>query len=229
MNYQMMDYEIDMVMCIDVSGSMTPFLDQVKDKVLNFGNMFIEQMQEDRSEVEVTRLRVKVIAFRDYEKDSVPMQESRFFVLPEEEAEFASFVNSLTADGGGDIPENALEALALALKSDWTTNPQKRHGVFMFTDAPALPLGKRAGFTGYPSGMPKDLPQLSSWWHGTDQSFRSNFNFKAGRFIAFVPNAEPWTQLQTWKNAWVYFTQEAGKGLEDVDLATAIDLFVHSI
>lgn len=37
-----------------------------------------------------------------------------------------SFVNSIEAKSGGDDPEHALEAIALVLKSDWTTGESKR-------------------------------------------------------------------------------------------------------
>ena len=130
--------------------------------------------------------------------------------------------------GGGDIPENALEAIALALKSDWTTDGSKRrHVILVFSDAPALPLGARAGSSGYPSGMPADIAQLGAWWEATDQTLGSNYQAKAGRLVAFVPNAEPWTELQAWNRYWPAFSP-AGTGLPDVDIQSAIDLVVGS-
>ena len=223
---QMGDYNVDIVMCIDATGSMAHIIDEVKSNALSFYQRFVDAMEEN--DKDVSQLRIKVIAFRDYGVDSEPMQESRFFLLPDENEEFRGFVQGITAQGGGDAAENALEAIALALKSDWTTGGSKRrHAILVFSDAPALPLGERAGNAAYPSGMPADLAQLGAWWEQTDQTLDSNYQKQAGRLVAFVPNAEPWTELQAWNRYWPAFSP-AGTGLPDVDIQAAIDLMVGS-
>ena len=169
-----------------------------------------------------------MIAFRDYGCDAEPMKESQFFTLPDDNEAFKAFVSGIEAQGGGDAPENALEAIALALKSDWTTGGSKRrHAILVFSDAPALPLGARADSPSYPAGMPKDIAQLGAWWECTDQTLGSTYQAKAGRLIAFVPNAEPWTDISAWNRYWPAFSP-AGTGLEDVDIQSAIDLMVGS-
>ena len=61
--------------------------------------------------------------------------------MPKQSFEFKKFVSSIEACGGGNGPENALEAIALALKSEWTTSGAKRrHVIFVFSDALALSL-----------------------------------------------------------------------------------------
>ena len=226
MSGQMGDYNVDIVMCIDATGSMGPIIEEVKTNALSFYQKFVEAMEEN--EKEVAQLRIKVIVFRDFGCDSEPMTESKFFTLPDENEQFRNCVASIEACGGGDGPENALEAIALALKSEWTTGGSKRrHAILVFSDAPALPLGERAGSSSYPSGMPADLAQLGAWWHGTDQTLTSAYQPKAGRLIAFVPNAEPWTELQAWNRYWPAFSP-AGTGLSDVDIQAAIDLLVGS-
>ena len=220
------DYNVDIVMCIDATGSMSPILNTVKENALSFYGKFVDAMEEADKTVEV--LRIKVIAFRDYGCDTEPMVESQFFTLPDDDAAFQEFVNGIQARGGGDGPENALEAIALALKSEWTTGGSKRrHAVLMFSDAQALPLDARATASSYPAGMPKDLGELGAWWEGTDQSLSSTYQPAAGRLVAFVPNASPWTELQAWNRYWPAFSN-AGTGLSDVDLQAAIDLLVGS-
>lgn len=220
------DYNVDIVMCIDATGSMSPIIDTVKANALSFYQRFVDAMEENDKSVE--QLRVKVIVFRDYGCDAEPMVESEFYTLPEQTDAFKNFVNDIKAAGGGDGPENALEAIALALKSNWTTEGAKRrHAVLVFSDAPALQLSDRAGCAGYPSGMPADLAQLGSWWEGTDQTLCSTYQPKAGRLVAFVPNAEPWTIMQAWNRYWPAFSA-AGTGLDDVDIQSAIDLLVGS-
>ena len=220
------DYNVDIVMCIDATGSMSPILNEVKDNALSFYQKFVDAMEEaDKS---IDQLRIKVIAFRDYGVDSEPMTESEFFNLPEQNDEFKACVNGIDATGGGDTPENALEAIALALKSDWTTSGAKRrHAIPVFTDAPALALGERKDSPNYPSAMPENLAQLGAWWEGTDQTLSSTYQPKAGRLVAFVPNAEPWTELQVCNRYWPAFSK-AGTGLSDVDIQSAIDLLVGS-
>lgn len=220
------DYCVDIVMCIDATGSMAPIINEVKNNALSFYQKFVDGMEEaDKS---VDQLRIKVIVFRDYICDTEPMVESEFFTLPDQSSAFRKFVSDIEASGGGDTPENALEAIALALKSKWTTGGSKRrHAILVFSDAPALPLGERADCPNYPSGLPRTLAQLGSWWEGTDQTLGSTYQPKYGRLVAFVPNAEPWTELQAWNRYWPAFSP-AGTGLKDVDIQSAIDLMVGS-
>ena len=219
-------YNVDIVMCIDATGSMSPIIEKVKANALSFNRHFVEAMEENGKQVGT--LRVKVIAFRDYGCDEVPMQESPFYTLPEEDGAFNDFVAGITATGGGDGPENALEAIALALKSDWTTGGyRRRHAILLFTDAPALPLGARASSPSYPSDLPKTLAELGAWWEGADQSLGSTYQPKAGRLVAFAPDAEPWSDLQTWNRYWPAVSA-AGEGLSEVDMAAAIELLVNS-
>jgi len=221
------DYFIDIVMCIDGTGSMSPIIDEVKSNALSFYKKFITALEaQDKHAAQV---RIKVIVFRDYECDTNPMEESEFFLLPDQDREFNEFVSNIRAEGGGDIPENALEAIALALKSDWTTGGSKRrHAVLVFTDAEALELQARAGSANYPEGMPKDLGQLGEWWEGLDQTMGSTYQMKAGRLVIFAPSAYPWTNIQAWNRVWTTFST-AGHGLDDVEITNAIELLVGSV
>lgn len=224
--YIQSDYNVDLVICIDATGSMDPILDEVKRTAMSFYHLFQEGMEA--SGKNVTQLRVKVIAFRDYEIDAQPMVQSRFFVLPEEEVQLQAFVDGIEASGGGDEPECALEALATALNSDWvTTGAKRRHAVLLFTDASAHPLAERAGCPGYPRDLPRTLPDLGAWWSGTTQKFYSKFQPKNGRLVAFVPHKEPWISLQTWNNYWPSFTENCG--LEGLNIQEAINLLVSSV
>ena len=221
------NYCIDIVMCIDATGSMSPILNEVKKNALSFYEIFEEAMEDQQKTVD--RLRVKVIAFRDYIIDSEPMKESRFFRLPEESADFRRFVDSIEASGGGDTPECALEAVARAMRSDWTTDGEKqRHVILVFTDAPALPLGERADCPGYPKDMPESLAALGAWWEGVDQEFSGTYRVNAGRLVVFSPDCEPWRSMEVWNRYW-HAASAAGCGLEGVDMASVCDLLVGSM
>ena len=65
---QGLDYNVDIVMCIDATGSMSPIIEEVKTNALSFYKKFVAEMDEANKRVE--QLRIKVIVFRDYECDT---------------------------------------------------------------------------------------------------------------------------------------------------------------
>lgn len=221
----MSEYCVDIVMCIDATGSMAPILDEVKRNALSLYSLFLDGMEMGNKTVDA--MRVKVIAFRDYICDAEPMVESKFFVLPNESVQLKAFLDKIEASGGGDTPECAFEAISIALKSDWTTEGSKRrHVIAIFTDAPALPLQERADCLNYPRNIPKTMKEFSSWWEGTSQDFLGTYQKKAGRLVAFVPNDETWTQFESWNRFVSVYT--GGKGCGNLDMATIIDTIVGS-
>ena len=94
----------------------------------------------------------------------------------------------------------------------------------MFTDAPALAFGERAGSPGYPQGMPENLAQLGAWWEGTDQGVV--VDQKAKRLVIFAPNAEPWTEMQAWNKIWVTYSPAGIGGLDHEQMQRVIDIMV---
>lgn len=218
---QSLDYNVDIVMCIDATGSMTPIISEVKANAMMLRQQFIDEMKLKGKRVE--KLRIKVIVFRDYGCDKEPMVESKFFNLDEEKEEFNAFVESITATGGGDGPENALEALALAIKSDWVkTGAVRRHVILMYTDSCALSFSARRDSDKYPYDMPEDLAELHDWWEGQDMEAR------AKRLIIFAPEAEPWNSMVDWQSTFLIASQ-AGAGCSDSDMQTCIRVLVNSI
>lgn len=139
-------------------------------------------------------MRVKIVAFKDFAFDEKPIIESRFFVFDRESGELQKFLSEIETGGGGDAAENALEALALAIKSDWVhTGRIRRHLIVMCTDAPALPLGERKECAGYPKDMPKDFDELTDMWENSVMEKR------ARRMLIFAPEAYPWRyEMQDW-------------------------------
>src|ERR687897_3908073 len=133
-------YAVDICFCIDVTGSMSPILDRVKDNALSFYDDVQKNLTDKGKNVD--ELRVRVIAFRDVKADgAAALQESPFYTLPAEQPGFAEFVRGLVPEGGGDAPESGLEAVALAINSPWTTSgDRRRQGIVVWTDSPAQPL-----------------------------------------------------------------------------------------
>ncbi len=200
-----LDVYADIVYCLDLTSSMKPIIDKVKETALTLHDK-LQHVMSTNYQRSIKQLRIKVIGFRDaYCDASKAFEISRFFYLPEEAAEFKSFVDGLEPKGGGDIPENALEALALAIKSDWCktidNSIRKRHIVIMFTDAPAHPLEKSKDGTDsyYPEGMPAEYVDLVDWWCSQGKLASGTcveMDPIAKRIAVYAPEScEPWTDI----------------------------------
>lgn len=197
---------VDIVFCIDVTRSMAPIINTVKNLTLDLYDDLVDNMRTANNRI-VQQLRVKVIAFRDYYCDGpYAMEESDFFTLPKQKTEFRDFIASLEAKGGGDDPENALEAIALAMKSDWKrasnyNTERARNVVIVFTDASAHPLEKSADGVSefYPADMVKNYSELHEAWCGQDTCMNASqytMDPMAERLIIFAPeDAYPWNDI----------------------------------
>lgn len=153
-NGQFGEYNIDICLCIDKTGSMSPIIDTVKENALNLYQDIRNSLEKKGKHV--SRLRVKVIWFGDYLANKTPLVMSNFLTLPDEMEQFTRLVNGVYTDGGGDEPEDGLEALAYAMGSDWCKDGwRKRHIIALFTDASAHDLGHGRSASAYPfTGMP---------------------------------------------------------------------------
>ena len=223
-------YCVDVTMLIDATGSMAPIIEKVKADAMNFCDKFHRAMDDNGKNVD--QLRIRVIAFRDYAYTDCPaMESSEFFSLPEQNEAFRAYVSNIVAKGGGDEPESALEAMALAMRSDWTTaGSKRRHVVLVFTDASAAQLNdsRRTGHSEYPANMPKSMAELSEMWVGGSQTLGGMPEERYSRLVAFAPNAFPWNELPSWNNVWNCFSK-AGEGLAEFDIDTAIQILVNSV
>lgn len=84
-NYSL-KYNVDIVMCIDATGSMNGILDTVKSNALNFYGDLINSMRKKGKQV--NDMRIKVIAFRDYVADGEnAMLATDFFRMPRKSQE----------------------------------------------------------------------------------------------------------------------------------------------
>lgn len=226
-NYKM-TYNVDMVFCIDCTGSMDNIIEMVKNNALNFYQDVTDVMEKKHKHI--TQLRVRVVAFRDYKADGEnAMMVTEFFKLPQEAEEFEKCVRSLKAEGGGDDPENGLEALAYAIKSKWDTEGmKKRHVIVVWTDAPTHYLGHGSDCANYPKNMAKDIKELSEWWGGEGQQ-NGVMDDNAKRLVLYAPDAPDWNVIaKNWNNV-LWFPSEAGKGLESLDYSEIIETIANSV
>ena len=179
---------VDVVMCIDVTGSMYDIINTVKRNAIGFYDAFLTCCETHG--IQLTGLNTQVIAFRDKNVDYNWLQTSPTYWLPDEQTEFNSFVNSLYADGGGDTPESGLEALQAAFnKTDWSVDDgYHRQVIILWTDAPYLVGSSYTDLT-------EDM--LEAQWN-TMPSGR--------RLVLFAPysseygNRGSWGNMDSWKN-----------------------------
>jgi hypothetical protein len=223
---QQLKYNVDIVLCIDSTGSMSPVINDVKANALKFYVDLSENMNAKGKAID--DLRLKVIEFRDFYADGDrAFKESDFFALPSQSIQFKQLVDQIYADGGGDEPENGLEALAVAIKSNWNKDGDKRRQlIVVWTDASAHTLEKNAGFKpgNYPANIPASFDDLTDAWEG--QEF---MNPSSKRLIIYSPDSYPWTSIaNNWTNT-IHFASQAGYGLSDIEYNTIVDAIANSI
>lgn len=225
-NYSL-KYNVDIVMCMDATGSMGSLLNTVKANALSFYSDLTGAMGKKAKHID--ELRVRIIAFRDYLEDGEnAMLATDFYSLPDDTAEFERLVKSIEPFGGGDEPEDGLEALAYAMKSKWTTGGNKRrHIIILWSDdgTHALGFGKRA--ENYPPKMARDFEELTEWWGDANQPGLMDNNAK--RLLIYAPEKKYWSTISdSWDNV-IHFPSEAGKGLQGLEYEEILDAIANSI
>ncbi len=127
--------DLDLIFCIDVTGSMADDIAGVKAVASNI---------VDRIVAKGKSYRVAIIAYRDWD-DSVMFEDYPF---SSDKATIMANINSLSVGGGGDTPEAVLEALMRGIDSrsvdGWRNNVNKQ--IILMGDAPPH-APSREGFT----------------------------------------------------------------------------------
>lgn len=199
------NYPIDIVFCIDVTGSMHDCIENVKKMAVNFKDAFLDKMNELGKQCS-GGIRTKVIAFRD-EKIGEKMEVSPFFKMPDQEDEFKDFVQGLKEEGGGDEPESAYEALIEAFNSEWVNEGAKRRWVtVLFTDAPA---------------HNEKFEKLVDTWNALEHNFK--------RLVIFAPDHASWTDFTGQAQNTLLYQSKAGEGLEEHDKDAILAALAASI
>jgi hypothetical protein len=223
-------YAVDIVFCIDVTGSMHPVIDEVKANALGFHDR-LNGVMGDKGKA-IDQLRVRVVAFRDFaDRADDALETTGFLTLPDQATDFSAFVHGLRATGGGDAPESGLEALSTAIDSPWEHGfDRRRHVIVMFSDAPAHALGdprSRAART-HPQSIPSSLDDLFEAW-GYPGSQSATMENTAKRLLIFTPDTDPWNVIAAdWNNS-IFVASKAGAGLEEIEMDEIINAIANSI
>lgn len=193
---------VDVVMCMDVTGSMSGLINTVKKNALNFYDIFEKACVE--SNIILSSLNTQVIAFRDKNEDKDWLLKSDVYAMPDDRELFSGFVNGLRATGGGDTPESGLEALDTAFsRDDWGKDDgYHRQVVILWTDAPYLTGSSYTDLT---------LENVQLKWNSMPSG---------RRLVLFAPNGTQsnggsWSDLDSWIN--VMHLTDTSTGFENID------------
>ena len=226
-NYKI-KYNVDMVFCIDVTGSMDNIIEIVQNNALNLYQDVKNCMERKGKHVDA--LRVRIVAYRDYLADKEDaMLVTNFFTLPDEADNLKKCVSSLVAEGGGDNPEDGLEALTYAIRSKWNmeTGAKKRHVIVLWTDDDTHQIGHGRKASSYPKGMPDSFAELTAWWGDSDEP--GYMDQEAKRLILFAPDMPGWKQVSDNWDKVLHYPSEAGDGLKDVEYSQIISVISQTI
>lgn len=237
MGLQGEDYKIDIAFVIDATGSMGPIMASVKASALSLGDQIVKALSDAKKPVE--QLRMRVIDFADYatEADDA-IHQTDFYTMPADKQKFTDAINNIQYDRrGGDIPENALEALFIAMNSDWVPlakGEKGRHIIIMMTDAYPLKLHERDGSMGYVADdFPSNVQELQNIWDAAgSQDATTSLSRKNRRLILFVPDGDDgaghgWGDVLGWDYAATKIVDPA-KGLDGIDMSYIITEIVRS-
>jgi len=127
---------VDIAFCIDATSCMQPFMESFQDFATTFHTDLQNSLKNSVSENIDLNLRVRAIAFKDL-KIGEQMLTTPFLNLPEDSDDFCAFFGGKKACGGGDEPDSAIEALILAIRSDWVQDlsSRKLHFIVLFSNA----------------------------------------------------------------------------------------------
>ena len=175
---------IDIVMCIDATSSMGPCIDNVRKHAKQFYSDFVHVMTTQYNS-DVSCVRVQIIVFRDLECDMEAMVKSEFFELPEDNALFERFLNSIQPLGGGDYKESGLEAIYEAMTTDWIARGSNdRQVILLFTDSDAIDFTEKRNRPGYPNNFDQDQFILA-WMCKLGN--RNKLSERSKRLVMFAP------------------------------------------
>lgn len=193
---------VDMVMVIDVTQD-SPFVGE-RSKWQKFLMKIYREICCNSSGHKVN-IRIKVMYFRDFYFDGKnSFGESVFFEIPKDLNRVLDCIDSLHATGGGDIPESGLEALWLAMHTEYGEDSRyrRRRIITLFTDASAHPLEDYEEFAlidnrqkccyqaDFPKQMPHNLSDFYKAWEDWQQ------HSVAGLAIVAPVGEYPWDDME---------------------------------
>ncbi len=196
---------VDVVMCMDVSGSMTDEISMVKSNALSFYDQFKSRC--DNNDIILSSLSVQVVQFRDINYDGTnALLRSSTYQLPNQKNQFNNYVKGIKASGGGNnVCESGLEALHLAItKDDWGPDDGfHRQVIVLWTDAPYIDGEGLSRFT---------TEQIKDLWDSMPSGRRMILFAPTGKTSSSFSGS--WDNMDEWENV-VHLT-DITRGFSDM-------------
>lgn len=221
-----MGRNVDIVFCIDGTGSMAPFMKSVKERAASLGERL--RRTAKAKGIEIDGVRVKFILFRDYASDNFPMQISSWYELGIDDKFYLEFVNALRPYGGGDLPENGLEALWYAMRSDFLQGDGNCQIILLISDADALAMEERCSHPNYPVDI-GNYSDLISLWNGALRLPDITLSQSGKRLILLAPPNSRYHDLISVFDASTFHPITLGRGGVDISFAEIMKIVVSSI
>jgi len=233
-NDELSTRHLDFVFVIDATGTTGKAIKQLKEQIpqLLFNVMAGTEESGYRS-----RIRVRIVDFADYASEAGDaIHASRFFSYPDELDSIEATLDGIRyLKRGGDVPENGLEALYVAMQSEWVPLDGRlrgRHDIILLTDAPPLPLGVRTGCLGYPEHYyPETLREFEDIWNEDDPleslggTKRCPISSNCKRLVLIAPD-EGWSALYNWDLVLHYRPNTAADSTLFFDVEGLVDCFI---
>lgn len=131
-----------MVFAVDNTGSMGPYIENVKLKIL-------EIIRTIKKEELCERLRVGLVSYRDHPPEDSTFVTKKFELNPDV-SKIEEAVRRMSASGGGDGPEAVCDALHVANRMEFLNESAKI--IILIGDAP--PHGVEPSGDNFPQGCP---------------------------------------------------------------------------
>ena len=165
---------VDIVFVIDATGSMRQLMDKIKQTAIALPKSLTEAVKQAGKSMR--KIRIKVIDFADFKsegKDTI--HESPFYNANTQIVEIINEFDSIKTTkpdgegrGGDEIPENALEAIWIAMNSDFIDQkPDEdiRQIIMVFTDSSPWRFQERAKYPPYSKyNFPKNIDEMRRTW-----------------------------------------------------------------
>jgi Mg-chelatase subunit ChlD len=146
--------QLDLVFVVDNTGSMGPYIQNVKTKIL-------EIIRTIKKEEMVHRLRVGLVSYRDHPPEETTYITQKYELSPDT-SQIESYVMQMAASGGGDGPEAVSTALQVMNKMEFLNESGKI--AVLIGDAP--PHGVESG-----DRWPDGTPDGANWAEEAKRAF----------------------------------------------------------
>lgn len=227
-------YRFDVVFVVDSTG-LCALAKKLVGGIGEFDRKLNKAMEE--AGCHFNDLRVRTVYFGDYAEDSNAVDSHGFYGMPEEREQFKrAFCNKYAIKHGTGKALNALEALYVAMKSDFAPikfTEKGRQIIVLLTEKYPLGLGERRGTIGYKDEYPSNVRELEQIWETPSADGMGGLSPRHARLILFVPggddgNGHSWSDVANFYRTSVTHLDEENRLGKEIDIDTIVAEILRS-